>query len=96
MLSTILSGLLLSLRTFQRNLYWVFYQGWAKRVSRAEIIKHLRDKPNSSLAESVRLRTSILCSNVVQPPKIGHGHVIHYRERQVDDVVAVALLSANG
>ena len=40
------------------------------RVSRREVIAHLREKPGSSLAESVRnLRTSILFSNIDRPPK---------------------------
>jgi len=42
-----------------------------KRNERAEIIRYLREKPNSSLAESIRnLRTSILFSNVDNPPKV--------------------------
>lgn len=41
------------------------------RMKRADIIRHLRDKPASSLAESVRnLRTSILFSNIDKPPKV--------------------------
>jgi succinoglycan biosynthesis transport protein ExoP len=41
------------------------------RTKRGEIISHLRDKPASSLAEAVRsLRTSILFSNIDNPPKV--------------------------
>lgn len=41
------------------------------RMKRPAILEHLRAKPNSSLAESVRnLRTSILFSNVDNPPKV--------------------------
>ena len=41
------------------------------RVTRREVIEHLREKPGSSLAESVRnLRTSILFSNIDRPPKV--------------------------
>ena len=40
-------------------------------LARKDVIKVLREKPNSSLAESVRnLRTSLLFSNVDQPPKV--------------------------
>lgn len=41
------------------------------RTKRQAILDHLRAKPNSSLAESVRnLRTSVLLSNVDNPPKV--------------------------
>lgn len=41
------------------------------RMKRSDIIAHFRDKPASSLAESVRnLRTSILFSNIDEPPKV--------------------------
>ncbi|TCP39279.1 GumC family protein [Rhodovulum marinum] len=41
------------------------------RVQRSDVVEVLRDKPNSSLAESIRnLRTSILFSNVDSPPKV--------------------------
>ena len=41
------------------------------RMKRPAILEHLRNKPNSSLAESIRnLRTSILLSNVDKPPKV--------------------------
>jgi len=41
------------------------------RMKRQAILENLRAKPNSSLAESVRnLRTSILFSNVDNPPKV--------------------------
>ena len=41
------------------------------RVKRHAVLKELQDKPNSSLAESIRnLRTSILLSNVDKPPKV--------------------------
>ncbi len=41
------------------------------RMKRQAILESLRNKPNSSLAESVRnLRTSILLSNVDNPPKV--------------------------
>jgi len=41
------------------------------RMKRQAILENLRTKPNSSLAESVRnLRTSILFSNVDNPPKV--------------------------
>ena len=41
------------------------------RASRRDVIQHLREKPGSSLAESVRnLRTSILFSNIDKPPKV--------------------------
>ena len=41
------------------------------RSHRKDIIDHLRNKPSSSLAEAIRnLRTSILFSNVDQPPKV--------------------------
>lgn len=41
------------------------------RMKRQAILENLRNKPNSSLAESVRnLRTSILFSNVDNPPKV--------------------------
>lgn len=40
-------------------------------LKRKEVIQNLREKPNSSLAESIRnLRTSILFSNVDKPPKV--------------------------
>lgn len=40
-------------------------------MKRRDVIQVLRDKPNSSLAESIRnLRTSILFSNVDKPPKV--------------------------
>nr|WP_254436087.1 polysaccharide biosynthesis tyrosine autokinase [Ruegeria arenilitoris] len=41
------------------------------RMKRQTILENLRTKPNSALAESVRnLRTSILLSNVDNPPKV--------------------------
>ncbi|MFK7849068.1 MAG: GumC family protein [Rhodothermales bacterium] len=41
------------------------------RMKRQAILENLRAKPNSSLAESIRnLRTSILFSNVDNPPKV--------------------------
>ncbi|MFK7880682.1 GumC family protein [Roseobacter sp.] len=41
------------------------------RTKRSDIIKHLREKPSSSLAESIRnLRTSILFSNIDKTPKV--------------------------
>lgn len=41
------------------------------RMKRNDIIGHLREKPASSLAESVRnMRTSILFSNIDKPPKV--------------------------
>lgn len=41
------------------------------RLHRKDVIQRLRDKPNSSLAEAIRnLRTSILFSNVDNPPKV--------------------------
>ncbi len=41
------------------------------RMKRQALLDNLRNKPNSSLAESVRnLRTSILLSNVDKPPKV--------------------------
>ncbi|SNS85993.1 capsular exopolysaccharide family [Tropicimonas sediminicola] len=41
------------------------------RMKRHDVISLLREKPNSSLAESIRnLRTSILFSNVDKPPKV--------------------------
>lgn len=41
------------------------------RMKRSDVVQVLRDKPNSSLAESVRnLRTSILFSNVDHPPRV--------------------------
>jgi len=41
------------------------------RMKRSAILEHLRNKPNSSLAESIRnLRTSILFSNIDNPPKV--------------------------
>ena len=41
------------------------------RMKRSDIIKHFREKPSSSLAESIRnLRTSILFSNIDKPPKV--------------------------
>ncbi len=41
------------------------------RMKRQALLDNLRNKPNSSLAESVRnLRTSILLSNVDNPPKV--------------------------
>lgn len=41
------------------------------RMKRMAILEHLKDKPNSALAESVRnLRTSVLLSNVDSPPKV--------------------------
>ncbi|SLN59108.1 Tyrosine-protein kinase ptk [Roseovarius albus] len=41
------------------------------RMKRQAVLENLRGKPNSSLAESVRsLRTSILFSNVDNPPKV--------------------------
>ena len=42
-----------------------------KRRSPKKLIRHLLEKPNSTLAESVRnLRTSILFSNLDKPPKV--------------------------
>lgn len=41
-----------------------------RRMRRSDVIRHFRDKPKSALAESVRsLRTSILFSNVDNPPR---------------------------
>lgn len=41
------------------------------KMRRAEVIRHMRDKPGSSLVEAVRnLRTSLLFSNIDQPPKV--------------------------
>ena len=41
------------------------------RLKRSDVIGILREKPNSSLAESIRnLRTSILFSNVDRPPQV--------------------------
>lgn len=41
------------------------------RTKRAEIVKHLREKPSSALAEAIRnLRTSILFSNIDKIPKV--------------------------
>ena len=41
------------------------------RMQRSDVVQILREKPNSSLAESVRnLRTSILFSNVDHPPRV--------------------------
>lgn len=41
------------------------------RLHRRDVIQRLRDKPNSSLAEAIRnLRTSILFSNVDNPPRV--------------------------
>lgn len=41
------------------------------RLKRADVVQHLREKPGSSLVESVRnLRTSILFSNFDSPPKV--------------------------
>lgn len=41
------------------------------RMKRSDVISVLRKKPNSSLAESIRnLRTSILFSNVDEPPRV--------------------------
>ncbi len=41
-----------------------------KRLRRFDVVTHLREKPNSSLAESIRnLRTSILFSDVDNPPR---------------------------
>jgi len=41
------------------------------KLRRSDVIKILREKPNSSLAESIRnLRTSILFSNIDRPPKV--------------------------
>ena len=43
--------------------------GW--RIRRRDVLKHFRENPKSSLAESVRsLRTSILFSNVDDPPSV--------------------------
>ena len=40
-------------------------------MKRADVVRQLREKPNSSLAESIRnLRTSILFSNVDNPPNV--------------------------
>lgn len=42
-----------------------------QRLKRNDVIQVLREKPNSSLAESIRnLRTSILFSNIDNPPKV--------------------------
>ena len=42
-----------------------------RRLRRSDVIRHLREKPGSSLVESVRnLRTSILFSNIDRPPKV--------------------------
>ncbi|MFK8035750.1 MAG: GumC family protein [Hyphomicrobiales bacterium] len=41
------------------------------RMKRADVMSQLRNKPNSAMAESVRnLRTSLLYSNVDNPPKV--------------------------
>ncbi len=41
------------------------------RMKRYDVVRLLREKPNSSLSESIRnLRTSILFSNVDKPPKV--------------------------
>ena len=41
------------------------------RMKRVDVVTNLRNKPSSSLAESIRnLRTSILFSNVDNPPKV--------------------------
>jgi polysaccharide biosynthesis transport protein len=43
--------------------------GW--RMRRRSVLKHFKDNPKSSLAESIRsLRTSILFSNVDRPPQV--------------------------
>lgn len=40
-------------------------------IKRMEVLKHLRENPSSSMAESIRnLRTSILFSNIDTPPKV--------------------------
>ena len=45
--------------------------GAGARMTRSAVVAALRDKPNGSLAESVRnLRTSILFSNVDAPPRV--------------------------
>ena len=45
--------------------------GTGTRMKRSAVVKTLRDKPNGALAESVRnLRTSILFSNLDNPPKV--------------------------
>ncbi len=45
--------------------------GVGSRMKRSSVIGNLRDKPNGALAESVRnLRTSILFSNLDDPPKV--------------------------
>lgn len=45
--------------------------GIGKRMERNAILKRYKDKPKSSLAEAIRnLRTSILFSNVDNPPKV--------------------------
>lgn len=41
------------------------------RLKREKVIRHMREKPGSSLVEAVRnLRTSILFSNIDKPPKV--------------------------
>ena len=41
------------------------------KMHREDVVRRLREKPNSSLAEAIRnLRTSILFSNVDNPPKV--------------------------
>lgn len=45
--------------------------GIGSRLKRSDVLRHLREKPGSSLVESVRnLRTSILFSNFDSPPKV--------------------------
>ncbi len=45
--------------------------GTGSRMKRSAVVKTLREKPNGALAESVRnLRTSILFSNLDNPPKV--------------------------
>ncbi|MEO1016524.1 MAG: polysaccharide biosynthesis tyrosine autokinase [Pseudomonadota bacterium] len=65
-----------------------------QRMQRKAIIDHLRKKPSSSLAESVRnLRTSILFSNIDKPPKVVMFTSTVPREGKTTTSMLIALTS---
>ena len=63
-------------------------------LRRADVIRHLRDKPSSALVESVRnLRTSILFSNIDTPPKVVMFTSSTPREGKSTSAMLIALTS---
>lgn len=64
------------------------------RLKRADVVRHLREKPGSSLVEAVRnLRTSILFSNFDSPPKVVMFTSSVPREGKSTSSILVALTS---